>query len=227
MVGATFTTSAFGTYATEADVRQLLLGYDLSSLGDDTVLSERIEQLLPATRAAVDRAAGRDFELHQGDSLTVDGSGHSWLFLFRYGRVPVVQVSSVVVNGETVDPNRYVVYDREGYLRLVEDRTSFFANPAGGSAPAFPKGVQNVTVSLDWGYDPAPDDIVLAQAKLVAAELLAQAGGGMSGGVESQKIGDYSVTYGAQGAYAGVVARWLDDVRRTISEYRRLGLAML
>jgi len=227
LVGATFATGAFGTYATEQDVRQLLLGYDLSALGGEAAVTERIQRLLPQTKAALDRAANRDFELHEGDSLTVDGTGHSWLFLFRYGRAPVLRVNSLVVNGEAVDSSRYVVYDREGYLRLVDNQADFFANPAGGPSPAFPKGAQNVTVSLDWGYVLVPDDIVLAQAKLVGAELLTEAGGGLSGGVESQQIGDYKVTYGTQGAYAGVIARWLDDVRRTVGEHRRLGLATL
>lgn len=227
MVGATFVTGTLSSYAGEADVQALLAGYDLSGIGDDQAVSDRMRQLLGATRRAIDLAADRDFLYHDADVVTVDGSGHDALHLNRWGYVPIVAVHSVAVNGQEWPPEAYVVYGAEGYLRAVEPGAGFFANPTGSDAVVFPVGAKNVTVTLDWGYVTPPADIVLAQAKVAAAEILAQAGGAISGGVQSHSIGDFSVTYGRDSAYAGTIERWMADAQATASRYRRMAASVL
>jgi hypothetical protein len=222
LVGATFVTGTLSSYAGLADVQALLTGYDLSAIGDADALATRIEQLLGPTRRAIDLAAGRDFLYHDGDVALVDGSGHDVLHLRRHGYVPIVAVHSVAVNGQAWDPEGYVVYEAEGYLRAVAPGGSFFASPPGTDAVVFPIGARNVAVTLDWGYPTPPADIVLAQAKLAAAEVLAQAGGAISGGVESQTVGDFSVRYGRDSAYAGTIRRWATEAEDAASRYRGL-----
>jgi hypothetical protein len=224
MVGATFTTGTFASYAGVEEVLALLAGFDLSALGDTAAVSAYIEALLPKTKLALDGAIGRDYEWHQGDTLEVDGTGHSWLFLFRYGRHPIIQVTSVEVDGQALEPDGYVVYEREGYVRLDKTTGQFFATVGGRAAPGFPLGARNVRVTLDWGYATPPDDIVLAQAKLMAAQVLAQAAGAAAGAAERVTIGDYAVSY-ASGPHAATVGRWLRDVEETVRRQRRVAIA--
>ena len=73
-------------------------------------------------------------------------------------------------------------------------------------------------IVLDWGYTTPPDEIALAQAKLCAADILAQAAGEM-GSVDSLTIGDYSVRYESGGEHASVIGRWIGDARRTARSY--------
>ena len=191
---------------------RLLSGYDISRLGTDEALRERIRQLLEPTRSAIDTEAGRDFLLHVGDTVLADGNGTGMLSLTAFGARPVQTLQELVVAGDTIPSESYVCYPAEGVLRL---RTG------GLLGGVFPAGVQNVSVVLDWGYLTPPGDISLAQAKVLGAQLLAEASA-ERGSVESMRLGDYSVTYDAGGEHAGVIGRWLDDARRVARSYRQL-----
>jgi len=207
---AIFVTGSYDSYCTVADVLRLLSGYDLSSFGGTDDLEQHIRDQLGGAKAAVDAEAGRDFEFHADDEIACDGSGSDRLCLSAIGVSPVCAVHSVTVSDSEVASGEYALYGREGVLRL---------RPGSSLGGVFPVGVRNVTVGLDWGYEAAPGDIALAQARLVGAQILAELAGDR-GSVESVHLGDYSVRYSAGGEHAAVIERWLDDARRTARSYR-------
>jgi hypothetical protein len=210
-----FVTGMLRSYCTVDDVLRLLAGFDLTRLGDGDAVSERVAGLMGAAKAAVDTAAGRDFGYHPDDEVRVDGGGRSSLVLSSEGISPVQAVSRLAVDGVEVTADEYVSYGVEGTIRLMSE---------GALGGTFPVGRQNVCVKLDWGYPQPPADITLAQAKLIAAEVLSAATGG-SGSVESVRLGDYSVSYDSGGENAGIIGRWLADAARAVSRHRRVRVA--
>ncbi len=201
------------SYCTADEVMELLQGFDLSSLGDADEIEERVELLLPVTKAQMDSLAGRDFEEHREAELEVDGTGHDCLFLFREGAWPLEGVSSLAVDGEEVPAEDYAVYGRAGYVRL---------RPSATWGTKFPAGVRNVRVTATWGYTTPPAEVSAAQAKLAASQLLARASAADSGGAVSKRIGDYAVTYAAGGPQAAAIESWLADVEAAAARYRAM-----
>ena len=208
---AVFSTGALGSYCTAADVLALLSGYDLSALGDAAAVEARVIALLPVTMEAIDGAAGRDFLLHRSAQLRLDGTGAAVMSLVESGSVPIISVDLLTVDGNAVELDRVVVGEDDGSLRLIR----------GGSGPVgFTRGTLNVEVTLDWGYISPPSDISTAQARLVAAELLA-AVDGPAGKPESVRIGDYEVKYGGGGAHQDAICALTEGARRITGRYRR------
>jgi len=125
--------------------------------------------------------------------------------------MPVAAVLEVRVDGVALPASDYVVYAPGGEIRLA-------ATAALGKR--FPPGAQNVAVTLDWGYLQPPPEVGLAQAKLTAAELLAEATG-ETASTESVTLGDYAVRYASGGKYAVVIRRLLEDAAQLLRPYRR------
>ncbi|HEY3398682.1 MAG TPA: hypothetical protein VGM19_13585 [Armatimonadota bacterium] len=205
-----FATGLLNSYCGEEDVRALLVGYDLSGLGPAETVSLRLKQLLPLTRAAVHDTAGRDFEQHTGEELLVDGSGTARLSLLEQDRAPLQRVAEVSVGGTALPAEAYTVYARAAELRR-----------AGGAM--WPRGDQNVRIVCDWGYAQTPPPVLLAQAKLTAAQLLAEAAGETISSA-SVTLGDWSVRYAPGGKYGSVIERWLREATEVLRGYRRVGV---
>jgi len=204
-----FSTGRKSSYCTVDDVRKVLGGYDLSAYADVEGLEARIQELLPGTREAVDQYAGRDFFRHEETTVTLDGSGTDRLQLAEAGARPPVSVQAVTVAGQTLGPEEWCAYGSVGTVRLTGK----------SSLARFPTGAQNVTVALSWGYEAIPEVVIQAQAKITAAELLGEAGG-EAGEVTSTRIGDYAVSYGREGRYAGPVARLCEEAREALVAFR-------
>lgn len=207
-----FTTANMVSYCTAEDVLALLAGYDTSGWGTEEELVAEATALLGPTRSAIESAAGRDFMLHANEEVAVDGSGSRVLLLAPLGLTPVVEVHAVEVNGRELGPDAWLFYRDEAAIVLAM---------GGASSGSFPRGRQNVLVTLDWGYEVTPADIESAQAKLAAAELLAK-WSGESGEVESVRIGDYAVRYGGSGRYAHSIRRLVSEAQEAVGRYRRM-----
>ncbi len=212
-----FTTANLESYCSVDEVMSLLEAYDFSDWGDEEALRVRAGELLGATKAAIDSSTGRDFLLHADDTLALDGDGTRRLLLATLGIVPVVEIHSVTVNGTTLDPEEWLFYPEEACVELA-------ANSRLGTC--FPAGERNVEIGLDWGYEVTPYDIRMAQAKLVAAELLAMTTG-ERGGVEALSLGDYAVRYGRSGRFADAVHRLIAEAAETVNRYRRLDFCVV
>ncbi len=207
-----FTTANLTSYCSPDDVLALLRAYDTSQWGTEEELVAEIAALLAATKSAVDSAAGRDFLLHADETVTLDGTGTRVLLLAPLGLTPVVQVHSVNVGGTALEEDEWLFYPEEAAVVLA-------ASSSYGSR--FPEGTRNVELRLDWGYEATPSDVVAAQAKLVAAELIAKYGG-EAGGVEAVSLGDYTVRYGAAGRYGYTIRRLVAEANEVVARYRRI-----
>ena len=215
------------SYCSQSDVEGWLQPHmsDLVAadvFGSSQALQARVRALLPTTKKAVDWMADRDFEYHPDVTVTLDGDGTSdTLFLCDLGVKPIESVASVTENGDTVPEDGYVVYGPEGMIRKCA---------AGSYSPGgvWSKGVRNIVVQLTYGYSDVRQqlpEIVQAQAMLTAAAALGQAAGAGSGGVESTRLGSFSVTYGTDNAYAGVVRSWVEQAREIVGRFRRIGVS--
>ncbi len=207
-----FTTANLVSYCAPEDVLALLSAYDTSEWGTLEELQIAATRKMPETKAAIDAAAGRDFLLHADETVVLDGTGTRVLLLAPLGLTPLVAVESVRVRGRELGAGAWHFYQDEAAIVLAA------ANSVGS---CFPKGSQNVEVTLDWGYDTTPSDIAAAQAKLIAAELIGTHTG-EQGGVEAVSLGDYTVRYGVEGRFAHTVRRLVAEARETVARYRRI-----
>jgi len=87
-------------------------------------------------------------------------------------------------------------------------------------------GQQNVRVTLDWGYAQPPAEVGLGQAKLAAAEVLAEAMG-EAASAQSMALGDYAVRYAAEGQYGAVIRRMVTEAREMLRGYRRVRMGVV
>jgi len=205
-------------YCTPSDVSGLLAAFDVSATWATTAAIEaRALALLPEAQAIVDGLAGRDFEEHEADSFSVDGTGTNFLFLRPYGKYPILALNTLTVSDTTITVAEVALYKAEGYLRLKDS----------AETGSFPAGIQNVDVDLDWGYAKPPADVKGACARVIAALMLGQVrGAGATGDVTQRRLGDFSVSYGKDSPYAGTIEAWLSDVERATDRYRD-GAAMI
>ena len=210
-----FSTGSLTSYCTVEHVQALLVGYDLSRIGDDQAVAERIQQLLSLTRQAVDQAAGHDFLWHADDQIIIDGSGTDCLSLAPEGVVPLAAVQQVQIAGRPVSTTDYVVYKQTAEIRL---------KPGAGIGSYFPAGLQNISLTLDWGYAQVPAEVVMAQARLTAAQILTEATGPTATAV-AVRIGDYQVRFAPDGQYGAVIQQLIQEARQTLGPYRRMGMA--
>ncbi len=209
-----FATGALDSYCTVQDVLALLSAYDVSDWGGQAALSDRISQLLDPTRRAVDTAAGRDFFYHEADEIALDGSGTRVLCLTEAGVYPPADLTGVTINGTALAANQWRYYPSANSLKLIP----------GASVQSFVAGVQNIVIALDWGYELPPGDIAIAQAKLVAAQLISELSAEAQA-VQALSIGDYTVRYNMEGRYGGEIVRLLSSARETIHKYRAMQMA--
>ena len=210
-----FSTGSLTSYCTVEQVQALLVGYDLSRIGDDQAVADRIQQLLSLTRQAVDQAAGHDFLWHADDQVTLDGSGTDRLSLAAESIVPITTVQQISIDGRTVPAADYVVYGQTGEIRL---------RPTAGVGSYFRVGLQNIALTLDWGYAQPPGEVAMAQAKLAAAQVLAEAAGETATAV-ALRIGDYAVRFSPDGQYGAIIQRLVQEAQQSLRPYRRMGLA--
>ena len=210
-----FSTGSLTSYCTVGQVQALLVGYDLSRIGNDQEVAERIQQLLSLTRQGVDKAADHDFLWHTDDELTIDGSGTDRLSLGPQGVVPIVAVREIRIDSRSVASADYVVYGELGEIRL---------RPTASIGACFPAGLQNISLTLDWGYQQVPADVAMAQAQLTAAQVLSEAAG-QTAAAAAVRIGDYAVRFAPEGQYGAVIQQLVQQAQQALRPYRRVGMA--
>ena len=138
--------------ATLADV-EAVLGRTVTD-ADERAL---VARLLREASAAMRTLLGQPVTRTTGALAELDSNGAEVVLLRDRGEpaYPVLAVTQVVADGVTLDPGSYE-WSRSGALRR-----------AGG----WPVGYRTVQVTFDYGYDPVPDDVVLAVAEAVAARV--------------------------------------------------------
>lgn len=158
---------------------------DLAARGLDVSAEEEsvAETYLDVASTAVREAAGVPIS-QTTSTVTLEGSVSEWLTL---PGVPILSVASVSVDGEAVTGWRLRSH------RLWR---------AGGWSPGC--GPSDVEVVQTHGLDPVPSDIVDLVCRIAATALAdyradPEGAGLAAGDIRSERIGDYSVTYGDSG----------------------------
>jgi len=200
-----------GTYATPADLREQGLA--------DTISDVQAQRALEAASRTIDRITGFFFELRQAQTYALDGDGTPVLEL----PAPCITLTSVTVYGQVVDLVALVnrnrppeVADDFWYPRLEWMGLVTRLERAFGArhTAAWAVGAQNIVVVGDFGFVvdsvapsgskvPPPE---IQQACIKLAQILLQpVEAGDSGAsrleryLQSEKIGNYSYSYGAAG----------------------------
>jgi len=211
-----FATGLLNSYCTIEDVIALISAYDLDSWGGQEAVESRISQLLIPTKQAVDTEAGRDFLRHYDQVIALDGSGTKVLSLTGQGVFPPVEVTAVKVNDEDIDSGQWRYYASANSIKLIPT----------ARLQSFPGGVQNIQVSLEWGYEYPPGDIAMSQAKLAAAQLISELSA-ESQSVQQLKLGDYTVRYSPEGRYGADIQHLVTSAREAIRKYRAMRMVSI
>ncbi|MGY4902566.1 mobile element protein [Streptomyces sp. 900116325] len=144
-------------------------------------------KLLGALTAASRRFRGavrHRVSLVDGDTVVLDGRGGESVLL---PAAPVVDVTSLLLDGEELAEGTAFAWSRDGFLRRL-----------GG---CWPDRLRCIQVTYDHGFAEIPEDIqevVIDQARTMFR---------VQPGVQTIQAGGESITYGAQAA-VGVTAQW-------------------
>jgi len=131
--------------------------------------------------AAIRNYCRQYLERVNGDTITLDSTGGVRLFL---PELPVISVSSVVEDGETLIVDDDYKLGQHGILHRIT--TTWTA------------GIQIIAITYSHGYTTIPDDIVAvcvrAASRAYQAGLKAADSAGIPG-IASKSLGDFSVSF--------------------------------
>jgi hypothetical protein len=158
-----------------------------------------------------------------------DGPGIDRL-ITRYR--PIISVASVHVSDNQVwdattliAASDYRITNSTGIIRLVSQATSFYVFPYNqpyGSL-IFPRGVQNIRIIYNAGFDPTPADIRLSLLTVIGKHH-AEISDASFGAFSSERLGDYSYTLAspapvAEGGLGASGAFMIKDLRMLLDHY--------
>ena len=145
------------------------------------------QRAIAEATAAIRNYCKQYIELVEDDEETFDVRPARWNLLLS--ELPVVEVSAVVEDGETLTVDDDYELGAYGQLWRVNRRWAV--------------GNQIVTVTYSHGHDEIPDDIVAvcsrAAGRVYQAGLRSADADGVPG-VASKSLGDYSVSFAAEGS---------------------------
>ncbi len=174
-----------GDFCTIADVAAFL---QLTIAYDDAACQRAITEASEVIR----NYCGQQIELVEDDAITLDvRAGQNRLFL---PELPVVQVTSVVEDGETLTAGSDEDYQlgEHGILYRVGQKWA--------------SGIQIVTITYDHGRATIPEDVVgvctRAAARAYQAGLKSHEVDGVPG-VTAKSLGDFSASFGAEAGGSG------------------------
>lgn len=141
--------------------------------------------------AAIKNYTHQVLEAAAGETITLDCAGGARLFL---PELPVTALTSVIEDGELLVVDDDYKLGQHGILHRIGDY--------------WERGIQIIEITYDHGYAVIPDDIVSiatrAASRAYQAGLRAEEMGGVPG-ITATTLGDYSVTFGGEGAGEGVL----------------------
>lgn len=143
------------------------------------------DRAIQEASVAIQNYCRQQIEQEEDDAITLDSAGGRRLFL---PQLPVSDISSVIEDGEPLVEGDDYKLGQHGVLHRVDQNWA--------------AGIQIVTITYTHGYDPIPGDVLAIctragarayQAGLKAAETNAVPG------VTAMGLGDFSVSFGAEG----------------------------
>lgn len=145
------------------------------------------QRAIKAAGAAIRNYCKQYLELVEDDEYTFDVRPARWNLLLP--ELPVVELSSVVEDGETLTEGDDYELGNYGQLWRVGSRWA--------------AGNQIVVVTYTHGYETIPDDVVdvctRAASRIYQAGLKAEDSDGVPG-IASKALGDFSVSFGTEGS---------------------------
>ena len=222
--------SSLLSYCELADVRNVLSGVEPDNAGTSLSgwLSQAnadlaIGQYLLEKKQVVDDETGRDFDLHEDVDIRVDGPGESLLDIGQNGFFPLIDVSALSINTSAQNMDNFVWYT-DGVIKSDSSTQISFYNPA--VPRSFPKGNQNIALTVTWGYSRVPVRIRMAQAQFVAAEVLAHIARsntespGMLGGIQQVEYDQFRITNYARSRYSASIERLEGLAKKSLAQFR-------
>jgi len=218
-------------YCTVQDVRIHLAGVGEDDAGDPfaafwgaDIFDQKVAALLPIAKREVDKMAQRDFCYHKEVDIYMDGTGGQYLPFHRFGFVPLLEVKSLTVEGDEQNLDDFVVYQdgRFGSKTWLDTDDELASN----TWMWFPLGRQNIELTITWGYEDVPADIMLASVFMVGHFLAVTMDAiqdrqkpGMLSGMTSVRYGDMTLGVGGIGVYERLAKRLKDAARARCGEY--------
>ncbi len=245
------------TYCILADVLEELSDIDLSSLTD---VNDQINTLIPRKESKIDRKTLRTFKTKtmrqylNGNGTAVTVLPHipvravsqcilrvipstTWHTFANIAMINTVGDDGIQVTTPATDE------EVQAADLLVDANTGQMTIPARvayADTLAWPfwnymwlKGVGNILVNWEWGYDtdresdsfnlpPLVTDIC---AKMVAVDILKRLGVLKSGGVMGVSVDGYSKSWGNMPYYAQIQL-WMAEIEDGLNHYRRIGISV-
>jgi len=221
--------TALEVYCDADDVRLLLKGVEpddaateLSAWLSATNVDAAITGYCEDAKLEFDRVVGRDFELHEDVDVVVDGNGHSVLRLGELGFAPLLDVSALAVSEQVEDVDDYLWYE-DGRVTAAEQYNADYVRPH--LYNVFPFGRQNVALTITWGYETLPRDVVRGAAYLAAAQALAHIARsdtqspGMVGGIQVVQYEDFQVRHFQRSRFSASIETMERKGRQIASYY--------
>ena len=172
-----------------------------------------LQLLIDAAGDAAERLCHREFG-RKSRTEYYDGDNHQLVILEAF---PIQALTTVVFTdslGETTtygaatDPTAAEVFTYDantGILRFLP----------GSNVTRFPRGVKNVAITYDAGFDPIPSDLQYAIIQMIE-HLVSQDESSL--GLKSERLGDYQATFQSVTGQ-GLAAEWPGQVVSILSRY--------
>ena len=199
-------------YTTEAKVESFL---------DISITTGEADDAINAAVDIIDQKTDRNFIADSSASARLfDGNGKQNLCIDECVEITKVEIGNNIygdsfseisaggANGYYLLPNNY---SEKGIpIDEVHVRSRYWI-----------VGFQNHRITAKWGYSAAVPEAISMATTILAAGIYMYNRGGASGNVKSEKIGNYSITYGADSA-----DKWKSFERalQIIEQYRRISL---
>ena len=187
-------------------------------------VQKKLDKLLARAKERIDRRIGHDFEYHEDVDIVVDGNGQSELLLAALGFIPLEDLSAITVDEYAGSADDYKVYEDGRIARETTTTLETETIPVWGTA--FPRGKQNIELTITWGYSSVPGEIEQAAAYLTGhyimnevAALRDQSVPGTSGGYESISYGDLKISQGQMNPYVKLAKWYKSQAYEIINSY--------
>jgi hypothetical protein len=187
---------------------------DLGNVSDSSELKTLISNLNDRAKSLIDEYCQRDFEEHLGETTTVDGNGRRELSLPQYASgdglfYPIISLASVSLNGNALDASDYRIKPQPNALSnrnagVIERKNA-----------RWPRGWENIEVTLDWGYESPPEEVKSIAESLVVSQLLDAAQAEKGSGASSISMDGFSVSFSER-------MRLNDEHKQRLSRFRRV-----
>lgn len=205
------------TYADAATVKELsgVSANDLNNIANSSELDSLISKLNDRAKSVIDEYCQRDFGEHAGETVKVDGNGRTELSLPQQAAgdglyYPIINLSSVKLNGSSLDASDYRIKPQPNAL------SNRNAGVIERKHARWPKGWENIEVTLDWGYSSPPEEVKSIAESLIVDQLLNAAQASKSSGAESVSMDGYSVSFSQRMRLNEEHQQRLNNFRRVI-----------